>query len=105
MSTIISSANSDTLISSLQSFIPLISFCCPIGLTSTLSTILNRYVDVKRVHILVLSPVLVVLLQVALDCSKLLLLCLGKGLELLISPILLTCILSNDFSDSKKIIM
>ena len=46
MYTIISSANSDTFISSLPICIPLIFFCCCcclIILVSTLSTILNRY--------------------------------------------------------------
>jgi hypothetical protein len=39
----ISSANRDTLISSLPICIPLISFCGLIALARTLSTILNRY--------------------------------------------------------------
>ena len=43
MYNIISSANSDTFISSLPICIPLISFCCLSVLASTLSTILNRY--------------------------------------------------------------
>jgi hypothetical protein len=41
--TIISSANSDTFISSLPISIYLISFCCLIVIANTLSTILNRY--------------------------------------------------------------
>jgi hypothetical protein len=41
--TIISSANSDTVTSSLPICIPLISFCCLISLARTLSTILTRY--------------------------------------------------------------
>jgi hypothetical protein len=41
--TIISSANSDYLISSFPIFIPLSSFCCLIALCRTSSTILNRY--------------------------------------------------------------
>ena len=43
MYTIISSANSDSFISSLQICTPLISFWCLIVLANTLSTILNRY--------------------------------------------------------------
>ena len=41
--TIISSAKSDILTSSLPICIPLTSFCCIIALARTLSTILNRY--------------------------------------------------------------
>jgi hypothetical protein len=43
MYAIISSANSNTFISSLPICIPLISFCCLIVLANTSSTILNRY--------------------------------------------------------------
>ena len=43
MYTIISSANSDNFVSSLQICIPLIRFCCLIALAGTSSTILNRY--------------------------------------------------------------
>lgn len=43
MYTIIPSANSDTLTSSLPICIPLISFCCLIALARTSSIILNRY--------------------------------------------------------------
>ena len=41
--TIISSTNSDALISYLLLCIPLIPFCCLITLATTLGTILNRY--------------------------------------------------------------
>ena len=40
---VISSANSDTFISSLPIFIPLISFCSLIALARTSSTMLDRY--------------------------------------------------------------
>ena len=43
MYTIISSANTDILISSSPICITLTSFCCLVALARTLSTILNRY--------------------------------------------------------------
>ena len=43
MYTIMSSTNKDTLTSSFQIFIPLISFSCLIALPRTSSTTLNRY--------------------------------------------------------------
>ena len=58
MYTIISSANSKTLISLC---IPLIFFCCLIALAGTLSIMLNRYV---RVDSLILYLILLGLLQV-----------------------------------------
>jgi hypothetical protein len=61
--TIISSANSDTFISSLSICIPLISFCCLIVLVNTLSTTLNIYGESGHPC---LSQISVVLLQVCL---------------------------------------
>jgi hypothetical protein len=89
MYTIISSANSDAFISSLPICIPLKSFSCLIVLANILSTILNRYGESGHLFLVsdfngIVSSMSPFNFYWLLDCSKLLLLCLGVGLGFLI---------------------
>jgi hypothetical protein len=93
--TIISSANSDTFISSLSICIRLNSFCCLVVLASILSAILTRYGESGYPFLIPefigsASSIYPHNLILAVGLKLIPLLCLGMGFDFLTSPILLT---------------